>query len=345
MLVPLLLTLNATASSETELPPALRADVSVGYELGMRWAGLEEDGEEGPEEVGRRRDMRHEVAIRGVFSIVEGFAVTAGADVIPGQRVQHLTSRAMVADPDTGRGSYLDGDELAEPSSFSGSGLEGIWLGMAFQPYSEDESRQHEVTWRLDLAVRTPPSRTFWETNDEGKRGVGLGGPTYRLAAAFSRDHDSSSPYMTADWRLTTPRSVTTDGPDGQVDLRVRPGHTLDVVGGVEIRLTKPAASPTRADLDLHTGFGYRSPQTVVSGILLPDVLDASRAVEAVRAERLGWRAGAAVDIEVAEPVELRLWSRAFWALPWRVERTYKVRTTLDTVQAAFGVDIRMRIR
>ncbi|MFK7930070.1 MAG: hypothetical protein AB8H79_17885 [Myxococcota bacterium] len=342
----ILLTLTAFGASETELPPALRADVSVGYELGLTWAGLAEDGLEAEEEVGRRRDMRHELLLGGVFSVVDGVAFTVGAEVVPQQSIEHLQSRTMVADPDTGRGSFLAGEELSEPPVFKGGGLEGVWLGMAFQPFSETFAKKHEVTWRLDVAIRTPPGRTFWEENGDGRRGVGEGGPTYRLAAAFSRDHERSSPYMTADWRLTTPRSVdVSDGAGGDVNLRVRPGHTLDVRGGVEIRLGAPSSGTSRADLDLHTGFGYLSPQSIISGIDLPDVLDASRTKEAVRAERLGWQAGMAFDIEVDTSVELRLWSRAFWALPWRVENGYKVRTTLDTVQGAFGADVRFRIR
>ena len=61
--------------------------------------------------------------------------------------------------------------------------------------------------------------------------------------------------------------------------------------------------------------------------------------------QRLGWHAGAAFDIEAADPVEIRIWSKAFWALPWRIEHPYKVRSTLDSVQTRFGIDVRVKIR
>lgn len=342
----ILLSVLASASSETELPPALRADVAVGYQAGVRWVGLEEDSPDGRELIGRRRDLRHDLTVRGAFSFVDGVAVTAGVDLVPGQSITHLTGRPMLTDPVSGQGTFVGAPDLDEPPAFSGGGLLGVWVGAAFQPFAERFAKQHAVTWRLDVAVRTPPARTFWEADEEGRRGTGEGGPTYRLAAAFSRDGDAASPYMTADWRLTTPRSVEVDdGQGGTVGINVQPGQTFDVTTGIELRMTRASAAPTRADFDLSTGLFYRSPQAVPSGLFLPDVLPASRKIAVTRAERLGWHAGAAFDIEIDEPVELRLWTRAFWALPWRVEHPYAVRTTTDTVQAAFGADITLKIR
>jgi len=341
----LLLSATGLAASETELPPALRADVSVGYELGADWTGLEEDGADGPVEVGRRQQIRHDLAVRGAFSFVEGVAVTVGLDAVASRTLRHKTGQPMLQDPVTGRGTLIGGPALGDLPTLRGGGLQGVWVGMAFQPFAERFDKQHQVTWRLDVAVRTPPGRTFWEADEEGRRGAGEGGPTYRLAAAFSRDHGVSSPYMTAAWQITTPRSASVpDGEGGTADLQVAPGQRLDVIGGVELRMTQED-SPSRVDLDLHTGLGYRSPQSIPSGVYLPDVLSASRGMAVQRAERLGWHVGAAFDIEVDEPVEVRLWSRAFWALPWRVEHPYKVRTTLDSVQTGFGVDLRFRIR
>ena len=251
----------------------------------------------------------------------------------------------MLQDPVTGRGTYLGGPAATDLPTYKGGGLEGFWLGMAFQPFAERFAKEHQVTWRLDVAVRTPPTRTFWEENEAGRRGAGEGGPTYRLAGAFSRDHDVSSPYMTADWQITTPRSVSVpDGEGGTLDLQVAPGHRLDVIGGIELRMTKQDAD-TRVDFDLNTGLGYRSPQLIPSGVYLPDVLASSRKIAVQRAERLGWHAGAAFDIEAADPVEIRIWSKAFWALPWRIEHPYKVRSTLDSVQTRFGIDVRVKIR
>lgn len=337
----LLFTTASLGASETELPPALRADVSVGYEAGVDFVGLEEDGPDGTVEVGRRRDVRHDIAVRGAFAFVDGVAVTVGVDAVANRSITHISGQPMLRDPVTGRGTLVGGPALTELPAFAGGGLQGVWVGAAFQPFAEHFEKQYQVTWRLDIAVRTPPARTFWEANEDGRRGAGEGGPTYRLAGAFSRDHEVSSPYMVVDWQLTTPRSVDTDA--GSV--QVRPGQRLDVIGGIELRMTDPDSGPTRADFDLHTGFGYRSPQTVPSGVFLPDVLALSKGIGVQRAERLGWHVGAAFDIEIDEPVELRLWSRAFWALPWRVEHPYRVRTTLDSVQTAFGVDITLRIR
>lgn len=346
----LLLTLapGAVASSETELPPALRADVSVGYEAEVEWAGLEEDTADGVTEVGRRQDVRHDIALRAAFAPIDGFALTFGLDGLARRRVGFPSGQRMLLDPVAGKGTSVPGgslDEDALPEAIGG-GLNGIWLGMAFQPFAERFAKQHAVTWRLDLAVRTAPAGSFFEVGEDGRRGPGVGGPTFRARAAFSREHERSSPYMVATWSLQTRRPASIpDGQGGIAEVQVDPGQRLDVIGGVEIRLNDDPDELVTVDFDLSTGFGYRSPARVASGVFLPDVLGQTRGTAVTRGERLRWHVGAGFDIDVGAPVLIQLWSRAFWALPWRVEGPYPVRTTLDTTRAAFGMALTGRIR
>lgn len=344
-LLVLLLPTAALASSETDLPPALRADVALGYEARFEWAGLEEDGDEGAVEVGRRRDVRHDLTVRAAFAPVDGVAFTVGLDA--GQRrVSFVDGRRMFQDPVTGKGTSLDAPPLETSPETTGSGLEGVWLGMAFQPFAEHFQKQHAVTWRLDVAVRTAPGRSFWETDDAGKRGIGAGRETFRLAAAFSREHAATSPYMTAAWQIQTRRQVLLEDASGQeVAVQVDPGQRLDVRGGIELRLSNETVDTPAVDLDLHLGFGYRSPARRPSGVFLPDVLSSTRGVALQRAEQLGWHAGAGFDVDIADPLAWRIWSRAWWALPWRVEQAYSVRTSVDTLQFGVGTELVGRFR
>lgn len=336
--------LPALASSETDLPPALRADVSLGYAAQVEWAGFEQDSDDGPVGVGKRRDVRHDLAFRAAFAPVDGIAVTLGLDHLASRSLTFDEAREMWEDPGSGKPTYIGGNDLTDPPSYSASGLEGLWFGMAFQPFAERFRKQHEVTWRLDLAVRTAPPTTFWEAGDDGKRGAGLGGPTFKVAGAFSRDHESTSPYMTTTWQLQTRRQVDAPIEGGTATMQVDPGQRLDVVGGLEIRLTNPEADPARVDLDLSTGFSWRSEASVPSGVLLPDVLTASEE-PVLRAEQLGWHLGGAFEIDIAEPVSLHLYARGLWRLPWLVEEPYPVRTTLGTAQGTFGATLIGRIR
>ncbi len=335
----------ASASSETEMPPALGVDLSLGYEAEVEWAGLEEDGPDGTARVGERRDIRHDLAFRASFAPVDGVAFTFGVDGLAWRGIRYPSAREMLLDPAGNKGTSLPGEPLEAPPEPTGSGLEGLWFGVAFQPYAERYARQHEVTWRLDLAFRTAPTSSFFEVNEQGRRGAGVGGPTFLARAAFSREHQTTSPYMVARWSLQTRRQVAVpDGDGGTSEIQVDPGQRLDVRGGIEIRLSSPEAS-ARVDLDLHAGLGYRSPAQVPSGVFLPDVLDLTAGTPVTRAERLGWHIGAGFDMDLAPAVSLNLWSRAFWALPWRIEGPYPVRTTLGTARAGFGAELVTRIR
>lgn len=337
--------LHAHATEPAELPPALRGDVSLAYEARPGWIGLTETSVEGTTPVGRRTDLEHHLGLRATFAPVEGFAITAGFDHLPHRSIRFTDGRQMRRDPATGKPT-ADGPVLQEPPEYRGGGLLGFWAGVAFAPFAERYDRQDPINWRLDFGVRSGPPRTFWETNEADRRGSGDGGPTFRASTAFSKSYRVTAPYLVASWELTAPRMVTsTDGFGDPLDLEVDPGQQVDVIGGVFIDLTQSELSTTQVRLDLSTGLGYRSAARVPSGVLLPDVLGASRMAAANRAAHVGWHGGLAFDIEIAEPARLRLWSRAFWALPYRIEHPYPIRTSADSVIASFGAEITARYR
>lgn len=341
--------LSAHAVSPTDLPPALRGDVALSWASQADWAGLSQDTATDPASLGRRRDLAHQLGLRATFAPVEGIAVVAGFDHLAHRQLSYSEGRRMLTDPATGYGSSARAPTLQTQPEHRGSGLLGWTIGVAFAPFAERYAKEHPVSWRLDLQLRSAPPTTFWEIDHEGLRGAGAGGPTVRAVAAFSRNYTTTEPYLTVDWSLATPRFVdTTDGWGEPVEIQVDPGQQLDVRAGLQVPLSAERTddpSQTTVDLDLHTGFYYQSARRVVSGVLLPDVLASSRRSPAVTGEQLGWQLGAAFNIALAEPAYLRVWSRALWVLPYRVEHLYPVTTSPDSLRAGFGAELVARWR
>ncbi|MFT7521920.1 MAG: hypothetical protein ACI9MC_004072 [Kiritimatiellia bacterium] len=336
----------AFGSSETDLPPALRADVSVRYEAQALWGGLNEDSADGSVEVGRRRDVRHEVLWTATFAPVDGLALVIRADQVPHYSVGFPTSRTMGQDPVTQEGSSQAGAAVDELVQTKGSGMEGVWFGLAFAPYANRYDKQHAVDWRLDLAWRTPSNRSFWEPDEEGRRGVAIGGTTWKATGAFSRHHRSSSPYMVVDWQFQARRNATVpDGLGGDVIVGVAPGHNLNARGGIEVLVSKGRLPEPEVNLDLGVGFGYVSPARVPSGVLLPSVLPSSQQGAVVRPEYLMWHGHFGVDFEMHELAAVRIWSRVSGHMPHRLERVYPVYAAADTLQAGFGLELVGRYR
>lgn len=336
----------APAADETDLPPALRGDVAVAWRSDLSTLGLAEDALGGALPAGRRTETAHVLALRATFAPVDGVALIGGLEHQPGRSVAYRDARRMLEDPATGTGSTAGGASIANPDGWSGAGLLGWTVGVAFAPYAERRAEHVPVTWRLDLAVRSAPPRTLWELDSAGRGGAGDGGPTIRAGAAFSRQYDTTSPYLVAAWEVATPRFVgSTDAWGDPIEIQVDPGQRLDVRGGVEVRLTRDPSSPNTANLDLSTGFGWRSAARVPSGVFLPDVLASSRAASVVSGEQLGWLAGFGVESDIATAARLRLWSHATWVLPHRVEHPYKVWTTADSVRVALGAEVILRWR
>lgn len=348
MLLALLL-LPALAADPTDLPPALRADLSVGWRADLASVGLAEepvDRRDSPMLVGRRRDLAHHVAVQGTFALIDGFAVTGGVEHAPSTRFSFVEASRMLQDPATGQGSAAGGAAPVDPAGWRASGLLGWNIGIALAPLSEHRDERAPLSFRIDLGVRSAPPRTLWELDTSGRGGAGLGGPTFHARGAFSRRYARSNPYLVAGWQLGTPRFIdSADAWQEPIAIQVDPGQRLDVTAGVELPLTPDDDRPVKADLDLATGFVYQSISRVRSGVLLPDVLPASQSAAVQQAEHLGWHASLGLAFDITELVRLRLWSRALWFLPYQVEHPYKIWTTADSVHGTLGAEVRLRWR
>jgi hypothetical protein len=314
----------AFAAEVTDLPPALRGDVVIGYGADLFRGPLVEQGERVG---GSRRDV-HNLDLSLAFAPIGGLAVTAGAQIAPSIRYRFATDgKAMVDDPVADSGSYLGGPALDAPPTFSGGGLVGLWLGVAAGPYGRAVKRDDPFSWRFDLGFRLPDSdKTFWDATDG--RGAAPGGSAYRLRGAFAVEEGFAEPYLRATFQHEGRAVVDVVDDAGVVwatDQTIRPPTTFDVVVGTELVAEENTETGLRFAFDWFGSLGWRSASQVPSGVFLPSVLDRSRSALVFQSESLVAGAGLGVIVHPVKYVGVRLAGDFRAWTPYRVEHVYDV--------------------
>jgi hypothetical protein len=335
---------TAQAAEVTEMPPELRGDVDITYAGTFTSGGLEEAGGI----VAEQRISRHDLSFVGAFAPTEGVAVTIGLPVTPSWKVSYTTATAMLFDPVTGTGTFVGGEALSPLPELKGSGLTGLWLGAAVAPFSERYPLGQRVSYRIDLAFRTPSPGNSWWSAEGGQRGAGMGGSAWKIGAAFSTDHGASEPYL--NFAAVREGKITLDivdeaGTTWATALTVHPASTVDVTGGVEIVANEKTDIDQRLVFDLFVAFGYRGWQDIPSGLFLPDVIDVSRGISVTSSEYLLMRAGLGLLFDINKYVSVRLAGDGRIATPHTLEHVYAVRTSLDTFEIGFSSTVEGRFR
>jgi len=329
----------AYATEATDMPGAMRGDLSLDYQGSFKAGGLTQDGQS----VGLTRAQQHDLILQAEFAPVDGLAFFVALPQTLSKVQKFPEAYEMVVDPATNTGAFTTEAPLGSPPEYRGKGSEGVWLGAAIAPFSERYDRNQQVSWRLDVAYRTRAKNTFWEEVD-GKRGVSTSGSGFKFKAAFSTQHKRTSPYLVVDWLLETRRPVTLAHSDGSSSLiQIVPGNRLQIYGGIEILLTPPDPPETdsfRAALDLLAGFGYRSWSDGPSGFLLPDILDASQGIPVTQTEHLTARTGMGILMSYSRYAQIRLGAQLHYATPHRLEHVYPVTTSVDTLEVVIGAGI-----
>jgi hypothetical protein len=344
-LLPVLLALAfaAHAAEVTEMPPALRADLSLGYVGSYRFGGLTE----ADQSFGRSSLMRHDVVIRGEFAPVAGVAVNVELPITASETLAWKDVYAMTYDPVSSSGTYTSANALAEPPKLEASGLAGVWFGAAFAPFSESYGLAQRVTWRLEGGYRTA-GKSFWTVGDSGKRGVSGGGSAWKLAASFSTDRGTASPYLRVETILEGKAVIDVvdeAGTTWATALPIAPASSVEITGGTELLSSSNADTGQRFLIDLHAAFGYVTPADIPSGVMLPDVLDASRGIPVTEGEHLTGRGGVGLIIDINPYFGVELGVDGRYNSPYRIEHVYPVSTSIDSyeVDAHLGVEGRIR--
>ncbi len=359
----------AHAADVTDIPPELRADISIDYHYAYKFGSLEETWENQQWGYGRRIEAQHDVLPHFEFSPYTGVALTLGLDATPSKRWSFPTEgdifcpegygcdgpSQMMYDPVTGSGSYANGGTavkvpVEDIPEYKGGGLNGIWLGVALQPFSESYDRSHLVTWRIDIAMRTAAARNSWWTEREGGgRGAAPGGAAFKLGAAFSTDNDSANPYIVAtiihEGKFTLNEYRDTQGTVWWTDGTLNPADKFDGRAGIELITLNDKNTGARFAVDLYMGFGYRSWEDVPSGILLPSVLDQSKEIIVTHYDHIIGNAGLGLDGHFNEYAGFRLAFDAKYYTPHPLEHVYSVRSDYDTIEMGVFASMDVKIR
>lgn len=328
----------ASAAEVTDLPPRWRGDVHVRYDGNVERVGLEES-----DKVWALRNvLRHDVGIAAEVAVWHGLAVRLGLPITASQQISYPLARQMLYDPISGEGSYSNGPRIENPNEIVGTGLQGVWIGLAAAPFREDYQRGLPFTSRIDLAIRTPGATLY-----DATRGASPGGVAVRMDAAFSVVRGPTNPYLRLGWQWEGGTTASVTNPDGSSggEVEVQGGASVDAAAGVELVAWKNEAASSRFAVDLFLGVGYRGPERRPSGFWLPSVLPASVGLSVTQTEFLLVRGGAALDVHITRFVGLRLGGEGQWFTPHRIENPYAVRTDPASFGAAWNVAVVGRIR
>ncbi len=331
----LLLAALSFAATVTEIPDFLRGDVGLRYAWDHTSGRLAERAD--PEiVVGDRSVDTHLMYYALTFAPGPGVAVFAEIPHYVSETVSYTEAQAMVYDPATGSGTYVGTDPLEPGTYVSGSGLDGVWLGVRATPFSEAfAARNNRATWRLELAYRTGSEHNLWSG------GAGDGAPAVRLGSAFSTSVKSTQPYLTGALTWYTARDRALESGTVPVD----PGNRLDLRTGAEFVAWQQAASGGEFRVDLHLALGYQAAGSIPSGYYLPSVLDDSVETGVQTSESLEGGAGLGLIWRPMTYLQLAVGGDLSYGVPRRIENVYPVYTGGDTLHTTFGTQLTVRIR
>jgi hypothetical protein len=338
----LLLALSGTAygAEITSMPPALGIAGTVVYEGLNLSGGLEEGGER----ISDRKVERHDLDFVVEFAPIAGVAVVLDVAHTPFVKYSFPGANSMIYEPVTGGGTYLFGTPDKEPPSVQGTGLNGVWLGLAAAPFSEQYNRSHQATWRMDLAWRTSSRKSNLWTVRGDQRGAAPGGSAWRLGAAFSGRTGVADPYLAVRYQREGPVRIRVRDERGIVyakGVALRPASHLGVHAGTELVAFEDEDSGQRTAAEVFTRFGYRSWEDVSSGVYLPNVLDGSRSIPVTAGDNLSVAGGAGISIHFDEMLRARAGLQVGYETPYVPEHVYAVQTTPGTIRVGWYVSFR----
>ncbi|MEZ4321423.1 MAG: hypothetical protein R3F61_28385 [Myxococcota bacterium] len=327
------LAMTASGAEVTWMPDRLSGAATLRYGGRYERGYLEEQGIR----ISERRLTEHHVDLGVQFAPVPGAAVTVDLAMTPSWLWRYPNARQMLLEPVDGGGSYVFSPDPvdAEPVDVKGGGIEGVWLGLALAPFSEAFDLGQRVTWRFDVAYRTGNKSNNRWTFVDGKRGGGPGGSALKVQGAFSRRGGSAEPYVRGSF--VKENKVTVDLTDGQgntiaTGLELQPASTAEILGGTEV--ISSDRDGTRTAMDFQLGFRYRTWEDVPSGLLLPNVIEASKTIPVTHSESLQGLATMGLNLVFSDIVRTTTGARFEYTVPHTQEHVYDVQTSPDT----FGV-------
>jgi hypothetical protein len=340
--------LPGVALDFTEMAPAMGGDAELRYSFSQERAQLME----GSTQVGKRTISTHQVNTLVSFNPVKGAGLFFILPTSPDTSVSFTDAQQMGFDPGNDSGSMLTTEGLASPPTISGSGLQGVWLGLRGSPLHEElyASRGDRVSWVFDIGYRFKDKTHFYTVDSEGSRGSGPGSSAWLLQGAFSTTHNQTQPYVVIRWLSSGVALSDITDEDGEVltqNVDIRPASTVTLRTGAAFPGHRwgQGVNSGRFLFDPHLEFGYQSWQDVPSGTYLPDVLDASIGLLATESEHVFLSSGLNLDIRIMRYLELDIGADVGIRSARRVEHFYPVSTSMGTLTWQTSAALRFRAR
>lgn len=337
----------AQGAEITEMPPALRGDLGLRYDLYNQFDRLTE----GDDVVGRRQITGSALTIAGRFSVINGaglfFDIPRYTD-----RTRYPEANLMAFDPLNDTGTMVGTAPLDEAGTgLEGKGFGGTWIGLSGAPLHEQlfAARGDVVSWKIDAAYRFADKTPFWTFNtDQQRRGAGPGASAFRLRTAASTTHRSSHPYIAADLIRAGRQTLDIVDEDGitlMSNVEIQPASSADITAGSELFVWVDDDTQSQISLDFNASFGYRSFQTLPSGQYMPSVLDASRTVLATQAEQTYIDLGFGINSRIYDYAQLNVGGEIGTVSPHRVEHLYATETAPGSLSWQLHVALTFRAR
>jgi hypothetical protein len=336
----------AHAAEVTDLPPWLRGDMVIDYGFQRQAGSLYE----GSERVGSRSFEQHSLHYQGVFSAGPGVALFFELPHHLSARLAFPEANEMVYDPSTGQGTMIETEPIEGLDPITGKGTDGLWLGIKGTPFSEAfEKRGNRATWLLEAAFRTRSSNNFFELDEAGERGAGIGGGGMRLGMAFSTTKNISQPYIAFRYQRNPVLDEITLYDETGASLgggfELQPADQISIRTGTEIIAHDNPEAHSRFSIDLRLGFGYNTWQSVPSGLYLPSMLSTSLDVPATESEYTWASAGVGFYHQAFQYMKWKLLAEATYIAPHQIEHHYPIETGTDTLDITLGGGIEIMIR
>lgn len=296
-LLPLALSLTATAAEVTALPAQARGDVAIDYGVTV----IPDTLQEATAQVGSRRTIDHNLNYRVRFGVLDMLALELELPHAASSRIRFSDATKMVYDPVAESGTMI-GTASIKDIDRHGTGAEGMWTRLLGTPMSEDvfSSRGDQITWLVGLGYQFKDNSSFWNRNESGKRGAGPGSPALEVQSYWSTQNNMTEPYVGVVWTKRFATQTTTRNTNGfvtQGNVEIQDPSTIDIQTGMEIKLWSDEdwanGLGTEIALDLSGTFSYQTAGTVVSGVSLPSVLSLTNGQPVTQSEGSSlWGAG-----------------------------------------------------
>jgi hypothetical protein len=340
---------TAQGAEVTALPPAMRGDVGIAYDVRVVPDTLIED----ETEVGRRRAIDHTLVYTASFGLTKILALEIALPHSASSRMRFFDSQRMVYEPNQGKGTMIGTAQLPSDPEVHGSGMGGTRFGLALTPFSETAyaSRGDNLTWLMRAGYQLQDKSNIW-THRVGERGGLDGASGLLLESVFSTTNNMSQPYMGLRYEKHFPLRTDIVDASGDVvarDLDVQVADTVTLTTGLEIEVYRnedfAKGLGTAVFLEPRASFGWRSGAEIPSGVKLPSVLSMTENTLVGQSETSTIWGGMSATWRIIRYLD---WDTSFdmgTPLSYRVEHPYEVSTGMGKLgwQVGTGLTFRMR--